>query len=1117
MSKEEHTESIITASENLHDSKEFLESVFDRIPGMIYVHDLVKDINLYRSWSLKRILGYEASNKLNTGKGIRKLVHPDDMHVFKTAAKQLYEAEDNECIRFDYRMRHRNGNWLWFRSEEYVYQRGKDGRPTKCLGYATDLTSTVQQQKRLDELNSVNQFMLKAARILSRPEEETTTVLSQLAEEMSGYFQAVCDISILDENSGLIIPQALYHPNNDIRVIIKNLFATTKVKRGEGLVGSVIESGKEVLIQHVPEVMKKGPEQVDPRIVPISLMYFPIRGSGKALGSLNLTRLIGQKEFTDAEIDQVRHLGEYLSLFVENALLREQKNTVAEVRREAEKRLAEEKRWAEFKLTVSSILADVEGDLTTVLSNLCVGITKFFDVVSDIQLINEKRKTVELITIYHYDSNVLGKIEARLSKRELEIGEGMVGQVVKTGKEFLALELPEALRKKSIEEGVDQTIVPRSFVYLPLQSHGKILGTLDLTRLSHQKAINTQELMQMRDLADHAARFIESRLLHLSQKKEIDLRIKAEQKLARSNKLMERMEAETRAMLNAIPIYIARVSKDYRYLFLNDFYHQMGVDPRKMEGRFIAEIIGDKSMKNLMPNFKKVLVGEFVNYEYNGVMADGVHRYFNVALAPDLAADGEVIGFYTCSYDVTAKVLAEKQTQLTQDRLETLSLNSGDAFFFHDENQNIIDVNEVATELLGYSREELCNMKAADIDPRWNGTSYQKFLARVDENVPQTFDSTILDKSGHEIPVEVRFVKRIENDKVYIQSLLRDRTEKREQEKRLQRSEQHLRLIFDNVDDYIATIDENGTIESINRTDGNFRPEDVVGASIYDFFNSDETVAQVKAKFPELVKTGVGFEVEELYQGSSGEQFLSIKYNAVFHQEIFYKAVVIIRDITAERTRERSVMNAVLTGQEQERKRLGAELHDGIGQVLSAIALQVSQIKQQAESENGKMISSGLADLNKNLLQAVKEVRNISHDLMPDVLESFGLKEAVNQVCEALHSRSGVHVSFNHFDLQSKYDPIIEVSMFRVVQELLNNVQKHAGGQNVFVTLMDHDDALVLTVEDDGIGFDLREDSQGIGLKNIRSRVAMINGVVDVESSKNSGTLVNIEVPKSLE
>jgi len=162
------------------------------------------------------------------------------------------------------------------------------------------------------------------------------------------------------------------------------------------------------------------------------------------------------------------------------------------------------------------------------------------------------------------------------------------------------------------------------------------------------------------------------------------------------------------------------------------------------------------------------------------------------------------------------------------------------------------------------------------------------------------------------------------------------------------------------------------------------------------------------------------------------------------------------------------------------------------------------------------LLQRDITTLKQNLQGAIKEVRNISHDLMPDVLDALGLLEALKQTCANLQERSGMQVRFNHIDLEPRYDPAIEVNLFRITQELLNNVQKHAKSGLVFVNLMDHGDTLSLSIEDDGVGFDRSVVTNGIGLKNVRSRVNMINGEIDVESAKDSGTLVNIEVPKTL-
>lgn len=1106
-------------SEKIEESRKFLESVFDRIPGMIYIHDLVNDVNLYRSWSLRRILGYEESSVLRSGKGIRGLLHEADLPEFKRATKEIQCVKDNECVRFTYRMRHNDGSWLWFQSEEYVYERDKLGKPTKVLGYAVDLTSTIEQQEQLDEVNRVNQLLLNAAQILSKPDNTYKQALQQLAKEVAQYLNVVCDISILDPETDVIRPEALYYGNKEIREIIQGLFASISVKKGQGMVGSVIASGKEFFMNEVPEQIKVGPRSVDPRITPRSLMYVPLKGSQSVLGSMNLTRLEGQDPFSDVHVDQIRRLGEYLSLFVENSLLKERKLVETELRIQAERQLANDKNWADFKIEISSLLADVDIDLTSLLQLFTKKVAIRFNVVCDVQMVDRDRNSILMVAFYHREKKVRLALEKHIKKATLKLGEGLVGNVVETGKEYVKFELPEELQKRAAKGKVVQTIMPSSLAYLPLRGHHEIIGTLDVTRLHSQDPLTQQEVQQLRDLADHAGRFIENRVLQIRQKQEIQLRRKAEQKLERASRILEKMEAETRAILNTIPIYIARISKDFRYFFLNETYTSMGLDPRKMEGRYIKDVIGEKGFIALLPQFNKALSGQTVTYDYDGIMADGEHRYFNVALAPDYSENGEVTGFFSCASDITSKIEAETETQLTQDRLETLSLNSGDAFFFHDSNQQILDVNQVSVDMLGYDREELLTMKAYQIDPRWKGKVYQDFLDNLEVNTPQTFDTSVFHKNGREIPVEVRFVKRLEGENLYIQSLIRDRTEKREQELKLQRSEERLRLIFDNVEDYIATINKDGIFESINKTSHGLEPEEVIGTSIYDIYKSKEKIQKLKDNFKNLIAKGENFETEDAFTDPQGSNLVyNRKFIGIFDGQKISKVILIVRDVTAERDREYSVMNAVLKGQEQERKRLGAELHDGIGQVMSAIALQVSQIKEEVNEKKYDRVSSDLHELTGKLQAAIREVRNISHDLMPEVLESFGLKEAIKQTCNNLKDRSGINVTFDHTDLNDRYDQLVEVNLYRVAQELMTNIQRHADCKNVFVSLIDHGDSLNLTVEDDGKGFEWvsEKEFKGIGLSNVYSRVNLLGGEIDVESDENSGTLVNIEVPKKI-
>ncbi|MGB0368977.1 MAG: GAF domain-containing protein, partial [Flavobacteriales bacterium] len=667
--------------QEIQEYRKFFESVFDRIPGMIYVHDMVNDVNLYRSWSLKKLLGYEESPILKSGIHIRSLVHPNDEAAVEQAVNQMLSAKDDERVSYSYRMKHQDGHWLWFRSEEYVYARDKQGKPSVVLGYATEITASVNQQQELDEINKVNQLLLNAAQILSRPDTSYHSALNALAKEVSENLNVVCDISILEPETGIIKPEAVYHFNPDVKAVVEHLFSTLSVKKGQGLVGSVIETGKEIVITDVPESMRRGVRAVDELIVPQSIVYLPITGADSVLGALSLTRLEGESAFTEVQIEQIRRLGKYLSLFVENRLLKERQEHNSELREQAELTLENEKNWADFKVEVSTFLADVDLDLTTAMLQFAEKVAERFNAVCAIQLVNDERDEILMVALHHPNKSIRDKIENSLQRTTLQVGKGLVGKVVSTGREYVSLQLPKDLEKMAKSGKVPMEIMPSSIAYLPLNGQHGVLGTLSITTLYSEKNLSETDINQLRDLALHTARFIENRVLQIKQNREIGLRRKAEKRLERAGEVLQRKEAETRSILNTIPINIARISKDFRYKFLNEAYRNLGVDPNEMEGRLIKEVIGEVGFEKLLPLFKRALKGETISYDFDGLMVDGVHRYFNVALAPDYSELGEVIGFYSCASDVTSKVVAEKGAKLTQERLDSLSLNSGDAFF----------------------------------------------------------------------------------------------------------------------------------------------------------------------------------------------------------------------------------------------------------------------------------------------------------------------------------------------------------------------------------------------------------------------------------------------------
>lgn len=206
-------------------------------------------------------------------------------------------------------------------------------------------------------------------------------------------------------------------------------------------------------------------------------------------------------------------------------------------------------------------------------------------------------------------------------------------------------------------------------------------------------------------------------------------------------------------------------------------------------------------------------------------------------------------------------------------------------------------------------------------------------------------------------------------------------------------------------------------------------------------------------------------------------------------------------------------LKAIVETQENEQKRIAKDLHDGIGQSLSGIRLAMENLSlkmsQKLPEESTQIIS-----LTNTIDIACKEVRAISHQMMPRILQEDGLIPALEDMLEKSFQFSTVNYEFEHFGIDKRFRENVEVSLYRIAQELINNIIKHSGANLVHVQLFKRNKMLILLIEDNGSGFQFdTQKSKGIGLMNITSRVETVHGEFNLEPSPKSGTLATIRIP----
>ena len=481
--------------------------------------------------------------------------------------------------------------------------------------------------------------------------------------------------------------------------------------------------------------------------------------------------------------------------------------------------------------------------------------------------------------------------------------------------------------------------------------------------------------------------------------------------------------------------------------------------------------------------------------------------------------------------------LAQQAARNFADRVGGVVETAMDAIITVDQEQRVVQFNAAAERVFRWPRNAVIGKKLDLLLPERFRAAHQAHIDRFGKTAAtsRSMGSRMVlagvRADGQEFPIEASISHHVEGGRKLFTVILRDVTARVQAEEQLARSEARLRGILDSAMDAIITIDESNHIVLFNAAaEAVFGcPRDQAIGAPLEWFIPERFRAGHAAHVGRFGETGVTSRrmgTQRIVMGlrRNGEEFpidASISQIGEDGQRFF---TVILRDVTerwmaeealkASRDEIRGLALSASNAREQEKSRVARELHDELGQALTALKIDVSWLRDGLV-DAPETVKSKLAAMQLMIDGTVAWARRIASELRPLMLDDLGLVAACDWLAQNFQQRTGVPcelvIGAGELDLPDPY----ATAVFRVLQETLTNATKHSEATQVEVTIERSAAEVVLTVRDNGKGFvpsaPRRPDSHG--LTGLRERASLLNGTVRIESSPGGGTLVELRLP----
>jgi len=334
--------------------------------------------------------------------------------------------------------------------------------------------------------------------------------------------------------------------------------------------------------------------------------------------------------------------------------------------------------------------------------------------------------------------------------------------------------------------------------------------------------------------------------------------------------------------------------------------------------------------------------------------------------------------------------------------------------------------------------------------------------------------------------------------------------------------------ILKNMIEPLIVCDTSGEIRTINQAALallQYKKEEVLGETLDKLFYAKSANNPVSDIFNEMENRGIS-NSEKTFLSSDGHKIPVLVSTSTVKDKKgkISRHILVANDLREKKENERKLeqerkekMIAINDAHEEEKFRIAIDLHDGLGQLLTATSYSLQNLHIKQDQDKAEF-QQDIRVIQSQLDAAIQESKNIAHNLIPIALKEFGLKVAINNLIEQANQRCDIKFRFDTFNYDARINARLEKALYRIFQEATNNIIKHSKAKNASFQINKYDDVIVVVIEDDGIGFDLTEktnpkNQNGIGLVGMRERIMAFGGVFTINTKANAGTEILIEIP----